>query len=208
MLIVADLRDLQPLAVGRLGAYHFPVFYLAYADHMVGPAIASVDHVESHHFHLSIVHSCLLVIHSLTHVLDRISRACLTARKQNAHMTTKIAYLDAGPLLDYWMVMAAAYDPVFQPDSDAGPRGCISKCHDQGELLPVPPRVFRPSTSWSDGGLIIERKHIDLASDLGLWMARHGKRDNYSRADVSPLVSAMRAYLMREYGDGVPTPAE
>lgn len=37
---------------------------------------------------------------------------------------------------------------------------------------------------------------------------RHGKRDNYSRADVSPLVSAMRAYLMREYGDGVPTPAE
>ncbi|MEN3277559.1 MAG: hypothetical protein V7631_3349 [Massilia sp.] len=59
----------------------------------------------------------------------------------------KIATLE-GPLLDYWVAMAAGYDPVYQADSDEGPRVCISKCHDdKGELVPVPPRAFRPSSS-------------------------------------------------------------
>jgi hypothetical protein len=39
-------------------------------------------------------------------------------------------------------------------------------------------------------------------------MARHGKYEDYSRADVSPLVAAMRAYLMWEYGEEVPPSAE
>lgn len=104
--------------------------------------------------------------------------------------------------------MAADYDPVYQAESEEGPRVCICRCHDvQGELVPVPPRAFRPSTSWADAGPIIEREHIDLISDFGRWMARHGKRDDYSRADVSPLVAAMRAYLMREYGDELPASA-
>ena len=117
----------------------------------------------------------------------------------------KIVYLEAGPLLDYWVAMAAGYVPVYQPDSADGPRVCISKCHDQGELVPVAPRAFRPSTSWSDGGPFIEREKIDLVHDFGRWMARHERREDYSRADISPLVTAMRAYLMREYGDEVPT---
>jgi len=117
----------------------------------------------------------------------------------------KIAHLDAGPLLDYWVAMAAGYDPVYQADSVEGPRVCISKCHDdKGKLGPVPSRAFRPSGSWGDAGPIIEREHIDLVSDFGRWMARHGKRDDYSRADASPLVAAMRAYLTWEYGDEVP----
>lgn len=119
-------------------------------------------------------------------------------------MTTKIAHLEAGPLIDYWVAMAAGYEPVYQPDSVEGPRVCISKCHDQGELVPVPVCAFRPSTSWSDGGPFIEREKIDLVHDFGRWMGRHGKRDDYSRANVSPLVAAMRAYLMWEYGDEVP----
>jgi len=123
-------------------------------------------------------------------------------------MPTKIAYLDAGPLLDYWVAMAAGYDPVYQPESAEGPHVRISKCHDdQGELVPVAPRGFRPSTSWGDGGPFIEREKIDLVHDFGRWMARHERREDYSRADVSPLVTAMRAYLMREYGDEVPASA-
>ena len=74
--------------------------------------------------------------------------------------------------------------------------------------MSVPLRGFRPSTSWSDAGPIIERECIDLINDFGRWMARHGKRDDYSRADVSPLVAAMRAYLAWEYGDEVPALAE
>jgi hypothetical protein len=123
-------------------------------------------------------------------------------------MTTKIAYLEAGSLIDYWVAMAAGYEPVYQADSDEGPRVCISQWHDQGELVPVPPRAFRPSTSWNDAGPIIEREKIDLVHDFGRWMGRHGKRDDYSRANVSPLVAAMRAYLMWEYGDEVPASAE
>lgn len=120
----------------------------------------------------------------------------------------KIALLDAGPLLDYWVAEAAGYDPVYQPDSAEGPRVCINKIHDQGELVPVPPRTFKPSTSWSDAGPIIDREKIDLVSDFGRWMARHSRRDDYSRPDASPLVAAMRAYLMWEYGDELPSSAE
>lgn len=101
----------------------------------------------------------------------------------------------------------AGYDPAYQADSAEGPRTCISKCHDdKGELVPVQPRSFRPSTSWGGGGRI-EYEHINLVSDFGRWMARHGKRDDYSRTDVAPLVTAMRAYLMWEYGDEIPASA-
>lgn len=121
----------------------------------------------------------------------------------------KIAYLDAGPLLDYWVAMAADYDPVYQAEGEEGPRACISRCHDaQGELVPVTPRAFRPSTNWGDAGPIIEREHIDLISDFGRWMARHERRQDYSRPHTSPLVTAMRAYLTWEYGDELPASAE
>lgn len=117
----------------------------------------------------------------------------------------KIAYLEAGPLLDYWVAAAAGYEPVCQAESIEGPRVCINKIHDQGgELVPVSLRPFSPSTSWSDAGPFIDREKIDLVSDFGRWMARHSRREDYSRADVSPLVTAMRAYLMWEYGDEVP----
>lgn len=67
-----------------------------------------------------------------------------------------------------------------------------------------PLRTFTPSTNWSDAGPIIEREHIDVVSDFGHWMARHGKLQDYSRADVSPLAAAMRTYLIWEYGGEVP----
>ena len=34
----------------------------------------------------------------------------------------KIAYLEAGPLLDYWVAVAAGYEPVYQAESTEGPR--------------------------------------------------------------------------------------
>ena len=105
----------------------------------------------------------------------------------------------------YWVAMAAGYDQAYQADSVEGPRACISWYHgDKGELIPAPTRLFRPSTSWGDAGPIIEREHVNLVSDFGRWMVRHGRRDDYSRADVAPLVTAMRLHPMWEYGDEVP----
>lgn len=120
----------------------------------------------------------------------------------------KIFNLEAGPQLDYWVAMAAGYDPTYEPDNAGGPRVSISKCHIEGEIAPISQCAFRPSTDWIDAGPIIEREHIDLISDFGRWMARHSKREDYSRPDSSPLVAAMRAYLMWEYGDEVPSTDE
>lgn len=41
----------------------------------------------------------------------------------------KVAYLDAGPLLDYWVATAPAMARS-QPNSAEGPRVCISKFYD------------------------------------------------------------------------------
>ncbi|MVW64542.1 DUF2591 domain-containing protein [Massilia sp. NEAU-DD11] len=109
----------------------------------------------------------------------------------------KIAYLEAGPLLDYWVAKAQGLQAEIVAPSGPGSEVCVI---DSGE-------TFSPSTSWAQAGPIIEREHIDLVSDFGRWMARHGKQQDYSRADVSPLVTAMRAYLMWEYGDEVPASA-
>jgi hypothetical protein len=53
-------------------------------------------------------------------------------------------------------------------------------------------------------GPIIEREQIDLVCDFGRWMTMHGKHQQYSRPSQSPLIAAMPAYIMWEYGDEVP----
>jgi len=105
----------------------------------------------------------------------------------------KIAGLEAGPLLDYWVGKAQGLQVEIVVSRGAGSEMCVIEDGD----------AFIPRTSWVQAGPLIEREHIDLISDFVRWMARHGKRQDYSRADVSPLVTAMRAYLMWEYGDEV-----
>lgn len=97
----------------------------------------------------------------------------------------KIAYLE-GPLLDYWVGRAQG---VWAAGAGA-------------PLVDGQP--YAPSTNWAQGGPIIEREQIDLVCDFGRWMAMHGKHQQYSRPATSPLIAAMRAYLMWEYGDEVP----
>lgn len=109
----------------------------------------------------------------------------------------KIAYLEAGPLLDYWVGKALGLQVEIVALDAAGGEVCVTG---NGES-------FSPSTNWAQAGPIIEREHIDLVSDFGRWMAKHGRQQDYSRPDVSPLVTAMRAYLMWEYGDELPPAA-
>ena len=100
----------------------------------------------------------------------------------------KIAYLEAGPLLDYWLGKTQSLQVEIVAPCGLGSEMCVIE---DGH-------AFSPSIRWAQPGPIIEREQIDLVSDFGRWMVRHGKRQDYSRADVSPLVTAMRAYLMRE----------
>jgi hypothetical protein len=107
----------------------------------------------------------------------------------------KIAYLEAGPLLDYWVGKAQGLQVEIAAPNGPGSEVCVTENRES----------FSPSTSWAQAGPIIDREKIDLMHDFGRWMARHSRRDDYSRADVSPLVTAMRAYLMWEYGDELPS---
>lgn len=112
----------------------------------------------------------------------------------------KIVNLEAGPLLDYWVNMAAGSAPVYQADSAEGARAHRQVPQLSGRAGAGAAAGVSAVHQLSDGGPFIEREHIDLVSDFGRWMAPHEKRDDYSRANVSPLVAAMRADLMREYG--------
>jgi hypothetical protein len=107
-----------------------------------------------------------------------------------AGQVLRIAGLD-GPVLDYWVAKAQGLDVKLQ-DGQAVV-GVGPSCY-----------VYAPSTTWAQGGPIIEREHIDLVHDFGAWMAMHEKHERYGPRDPSPLVAAMRAYLMWEYGDEVP----
>lgn len=115
----------------------------------------------------------------------------------------KISILD-GELLDYWVARAAGFVPIYDAEGPEGSRVFISCYRDRGKLVTVPLRVFNPSADWAHAGPIIESEQIDLACDFGVWTARHIKKLTYCRSTQSPLVAAMRAYLMWKYDDEVP----
>ena len=65
---------------------------------------------------------------------------------------------------------------------------------------------FCPSTSWGDGGPIIERERIDMHwnRDIGLWEAIAGYDIAFlQRRGPTLLSAAMRAYVASRLGDEV-----
>lgn len=78
--------------------------------------------------------------------------------------------------------------------------------------------MFSPSTSWADGGKIIERERIRLtpAEAGGLfmgdrvpaphWLANHPARWQFNEMGATPLIAAMRAYVASKFGDEVELP--
>ena len=78
---------------------------------------------------------------------------------------------------------------------------------------------FNPSTSWNQGGLIVERERVAIfrAYDGGEWFAVHDGKEcidgqiSNDRCEVgkhgsTPLVAAMRAYVAAHFGDEVSLP--
>jgi len=62
------------------------------------------------------------------------------------------------------------------------------------------------STSWEDGGPIIERERIELEHDGAIWWARIKADDDFD--GTTPLIAAMRCYVASKLGDTVDIPAE
>lgn len=68
--------------------------------------------------------------------------------------------------------------------------------------------VFRPSTDWRQGGLIIEKNKIDLACIAGgEWVATGYRYDDpVDKYGPTPLVAAMRAHVASKSGDEIDVP--
>lgn len=72
--------------------------------------------------------------------------------------------------------------------------------------------VFEPSTDWSQGGPIVERENISLASQstrwAEFWQADIGHSSKFTQWDHKPLIAAMRCYVMSKLGETVEVPEE
>lgn len=68
--------------------------------------------------------------------------------------------------------------------------------------------LFEFSTSWMQGGPIIEREGITLLRLTNDWEAQCGWQPVCSEAGPTPLVAAMRCYVASKLGDTVGVPEE
>jgi hypothetical protein len=69
---------------------------------------------------------------------------------------------------------------------------------------------WQPSTDWSQGGPIIEREGIGLWTEGYDWEAKiqTGVGEWLYMWDASPLIAAMRCYVVSKLGDEVDVPNE
>jgi len=99
-----------------------------------------------------------------------------------------------GTLLDYWV--ARVEETV------------LSRFPWRAEKMILPDgATFAPSSSWAQGGPIIERERIGFMPVLHdgetCWMAAHpGFGSGFH--GPTPLLAAMRAYVASKFGDEVP----
>ena len=127
-----------------------------------------------------------------------------------------------GALLDYWVARANGW--TFGPPH---------KKHDwdvwrdsSGEITgTIPAQAYQPSHDWAQAGPIIEREKIHLSppdarvhrnggsnagwGESGVWMATTWHKGASGRRacgwdETSPLVAAMRCYVISKFGDEVP----
>lgn len=69
---------------------------------------------------------------------------------------------------------------------------------------------LRYSTSWAQGGSIIERERIptEWSSLWGCWTARDLRNAAFSFTGTTPLIAAMRSFVASRLGDEVEVPDE
>jgi hypothetical protein len=73
-------------------------------------------------------------------------------------------------------------------------------------------KQYSPSTNWSQGGPIIKREHISLASPSSqltmFWVAESTAIRKHTQWDHDPLIAAMCCYVASKLGDEVEVPDE
>lgn len=131
-------------------------------------------------------------------------------------MKLNVSELD-GALLD--LAVAKADGWTLQVDIWSHPDGRALRFYEP-HLHFIAPGVIAapiaPSRNWSDGGPIIERERICIERCQGTWSARIADDDDWFKAahqsgrpiedGPTPLIAAMRAYVVSKFGDEVELP--
>ena len=114
-----------------------------------------------------------------------------------------------GPALDWAVAKCEGVEVTYLDDG-------ITRC-----LLRNPSGRFSPSTSWQEGGPIIERERIDVTWHIDHWTAMwwadnsgmakdQAQRFKHNRqhSGPTPLIAAMRCFVASRLGDEVDIPDE
>jgi hypothetical protein len=67
---------------------------------------------------------------------------------------------------------------------------------------------YLPSTNWAQGGPIIEREKLAICIGWKQWLAFSDDTDNAGVQGPTPLVAAMRCYVVSKLGDNIDIPEE
>ena len=113
-----------------------------------------------------------------------------------------------GTALDWAVAKAEGHPSLFDVDVAYGMRAVkVYRPFDEFEY-------FEPSVNWEQGGPIIERYGIDVVYKAGsnLWLAyrpeARGVRPSATSTGPTPLIAAMRCYVVSELGDEIEIPEE
>lgn len=126
-------------------------------------------------------------------------------------MATNLTPVDrlSGAALDYYVAKAEGLTVIDDPD-EPGPLVLIGHVpHTIGRDHDV---SYCPSQHWAEGGPIIARNSISLLKDDYDWWAfiderfdmRDGGTNGPSSTGPTPLIAAMRAYVISQFGEAVP----
>ena len=105
-----------------------------------------------------------------------------------------------GPTLDWAVAMCEGKNITLMRNTD-------------GSLFPQPvwaDGLWRCnySSSWSQGGPIIEREEIAIAKGLEQWCAFPYGKTSMGLQGPTPLVAAMRCFVVAKFGDELELPQE
>jgi hypothetical protein len=125
--------------------------------------------------------------------------------------TYKVAELE-GALLDAAVAKAEGLPFVLEPRPGLTSSVVCALRRDNPEFPELNRSLWAPSTSWLQGGPIIEREHGMVAPELMpdrplYWVARMGRDlTRWQSFGPTPLIAAMRAYVASKLGEKVELP--
>lgn len=111
-----------------------------------------------------------------------------------------------GAALDWAVAIAAKMTAEIQPAGKCG-RPLYVLAAEQGYT----PWIWNPSESWHQGGPIIERERISIRQWTNVPVVHsYMPQDDapWSEDGTSPLIAAMRCYVVSKLGDEVDVPEE